>query len=82
MRVYFSPVHTAEHLLNATIVKMFGCPRSRNAHIERKKSKCDYLLPGCPTDAQLAEIGEFRILSHDFGKGVWRVRWKVTIHEQ
>ncbi len=44
-----APMHTAEHLLNATMVKTFGCPRSRNAHIERKKSKCDYILPTCPT---------------------------------
>ena len=36
----YPPMHTAEHLLNATMVKTFGCPRSRNAHIERKKSKC------------------------------------------
>ena len=35
-------MHTAEHILNGTMVRMFGCPRSRNAHIERKKSKCDY----------------------------------------
>ena len=52
----YEPAHTAEHLLNATMVKMFGCPRSRNAHIERKKSKCDYLLEECPTDAQVSEI--------------------------
>ena len=38
------PAHTSEHILNATMVKMFGCPRSRNAHIEKKKSKCDYIL--------------------------------------
>ena len=49
-RVSKSPVHTAEHILNRTMVNMFGCPRSRNAHIERKKSKCDYLLAECPTD--------------------------------
>ena len=49
-------MHTAEHILNQTMVRMFGCPRSRNAHIERKKSKCDYLLPSCPTDEQVAEI--------------------------
>ena len=136
-------MHTAEHILNATMVKMFGCPRSRNAHIERKKSKCDYELPSCPTDDQVAqieaavndvidrhldvtiefvtheqaaaivdlsklpedasktlrivrvgdydacacigahvrntsEIGSFKILSHDFENGRWRVRWKVT----
>ena len=35
---------------------MFGCPRSRNAHIERKKSKCDYILPERPTDEQVKAI--------------------------
>ena len=135
-------MHTAEHILNATMVSLFGCPRSRNAHIERKKSKCDYQLEACPTEAQVAEIertvnevisrhldvtidfmtreqaaeivdlsklpedvsetlrivrvgdydacacigahvrntseiGVFKILSHDFEDGRWRVRWKV-----
>ena len=138
----YPPMHTAEHILNATMVRMFGCPRSRNAHIERKKSKCDYELPSCPSDEQVsaieaavnevisrnlevtvelmprdeaaaivdltklpenvsetlrivrvgdydicacagahvrntAEIGLFKILSHDFENGRWRVRWKV-----
>ena len=52
----YPPMHTAEHLLNATMVKTFGCHRSRNAHIERKKSKCDYILPTCPTDAEIQAI--------------------------
>lgn len=52
----YPPMHTAEHLLNATMVKMFGCPRSRNAHIERKKSKADYLLAEAPTEEQIREI--------------------------
>ena len=52
----YPPMHTAEHILNATMVKMFGCPRSRNAHIERKKSKCDYQLAATPTEAQIQEI--------------------------
>ena len=138
----YPPMHTAEHILNATMVRLFGCPRSRNAHIERKKSKCDYILPAVPTDEQVAqiestvnevigrnlevtieyltheqaaeivdlsklpedvsetlrivrvgdydacacagahvkntsEIGTFKILSHDFENGRWRVRWKV-----
>ena len=138
----YPPMHTAEHILNGTMVRLFGCPRSRNAHIERKKSKCDYLLPEAPTPEQVdaiekavnevfgrnldvtveylpraeaaaivdlsklpddvsetlrivrvgdydacacigahvrntAEIGTFRILSHDFEDGRWRVRWKV-----
>lgn len=136
------PMHTAEHILNATMVKMFGCPRSKNAHIEKKKSKCDYLLDAEPTPEQVCEIeakvneviarkldvtieflplneagdivdlsklpenvsptlrivrvgdydacacigahventsqiGTFKILSHDFADGRWRVRWKV-----
>lgn len=32
----YPPMHTAEHILNQTMVRMFGCPRSKNAHIERK----------------------------------------------
>lgn len=138
----YPPMHTAEHILNATMVKMFGCRRSKNAHIERKKSKCDYILESEPTEAQIAEleakvneviasnldvtidfvthqeaasivdlsklpddvsetlrivrvgdydacacigahvantsqIGQFKILSHSFNDGIWRVRWKV-----
>ena len=141
--VSIAPAHTCEHLLNATMVKMFGCPRSKNAHIERKKSKCDYLLETEPDAAQVAEIesrvneaiaremdvtvefmsreeaalivdlsklpedasqtlrivrigdydacacigahvnntreiGEFRIISHSYADGVWRLRWKVV----
>ncbi len=52
----YPPMHTAEHILNQTMVRMFGCSRATNAHIERKKSKCDYALPGCPSEAQIAEI--------------------------
>lgn len=138
----YPPMHTAEHILNATMVKMFGCPRSRNAHIERKKSKCDYLLASAPTEAQVmeiearvnevinqhldvtiefvdrhhvpakvdlsklpqdasetlrlvrigdydvcacvgahvqntAEIAPFKIISHDFNEGTWRLRFKL-----
>ena len=138
----FEPAHTAEHLLNATMVKMFGCPRSRNAHVEKKKSKCDYILDAEPTPEQVelieakvneeiaknhdvtiefmsreqaadivdlsklpedasetlrivrigdydacacigahvkntGEIGTFKIISHSYADGVWRLRWKV-----
>lgn len=135
--------HSCEHILNGTMVKMFGCPRSKNAHIERKKSKCDYMLDNEPTAEQVAaveakvneeiaknhdvtvefmsrdeagkivdlsklpedasetlrivrigdydvcacigahvsntsEIGSFKIISHSFADGVWRLRWKVV----
>lgn len=45
----FPPAHTAEHLLNQTMVRMFGCERSSNAHIERKKSKISYVLDHKPS---------------------------------
>ena len=141
--VSIAPAHTAEHLLNATMVKMFGCPRSRNAHVEKKKSKCDYILESEPTPEQIieieskvneviarnvdvtieflsraqaaeivdlsklpedasdtlrivrigdydtcacigahvantSEIGTFKIISHSYENGIWRLRWKVV----
>ena len=141
-KLEYEPAHSCEHLLNATMVKMFGCPRSRNAHVEKKKSKCDYLLDAEPTADQVAqieakvneeisknqdvtiefmtreqaaaivdlsklpedasetlrivrigdydacacigahvkntsEIGTFKVISHSFENGVWRLRWKV-----
>ena len=45
----FPPAHTAEHLLNQLMIRMFGCERSRNAHIERKKSKMTFVIDHKPT---------------------------------
>ncbi len=39
---YAPCMHSAEHILNQTMVRIFNCGRAFNAHIERKKSKCDY----------------------------------------
>ena len=44
----FPPAHTAEHLLNPTMVQLFGCERSPNAHIERKKSKMTFIVDHKP----------------------------------
>ncbi len=52
----FPPAHTAEHLLNQVMVRMFGCERSRNAHIERKKSKISYVLDHKPDRKDEREI--------------------------
>lgn len=52
----YPPAHTAEHILNQTMTRMFGCPRSRVNHIERKKSKCNYDLPTCPTEEQIRQV--------------------------
>ena len=38
------------------MIRMFGCERSKNAHIERKKSKINYNLAQCPTQEQIAQI--------------------------
>jgi misacylated tRNA(Ala) deacylase len=35
-------MHSAEHLLNQAMVRMFNCGRCFSSHIEKKKSKCDY----------------------------------------
>lgn len=45
----FPPAHTAEHLLNQLMIRMFGCQRSNNAHIERKKSKISYIVDHKPS---------------------------------
>lgn len=50
---YAKDMHTCEHILNQTMIRMFDCGRSYDAHIERKKSKCDYHMPESPTDDQI-----------------------------
>lgn len=52
----YPPMHTAEHILNQTMVRTFGCTRAVSAHIERKKSKCDYLLSVAPTSEQIQAV--------------------------
>ena len=54
----YPPMHTAEHLLNQTMCRMFGCERSRDTHIERNKSKINFILQERPTDKQIADIEE------------------------
>lgn len=44
----FPSSHTAEHFLNQLMIRMFGCERSHNAHIERKKSKTSFILSHKP----------------------------------
>ena len=46
--VSFPPAHTAEHLLNQLMIRMFGCEHSHDAHVERKKSKITYRLDSKP----------------------------------
>jgi len=39
---YYPPMHSAEHILNQTMIRLFNTERSFSNHIEKKKSKCDY----------------------------------------
>ena len=57
MKEYSEPrMHTAEHLLNRTMVRLFGCGRSFSSHIERKRSKCDYRFSRGLTAGETAEL--------------------------
>jgi misacylated tRNA(Ala) deacylase len=49
-------MHSAEHILTATLVKMFGCARPFATHIEKKKSKADYYFSQDLTASQVQEI--------------------------
>ncbi|MCX6151361.1 MAG: hypothetical protein NTX22_12595 [Ignavibacteriales bacterium] len=53
---YDPRMHSAEHILNQTMVRMYNCGRSFRAHIESKKSKCDYRLDHNLTDEEKNEI--------------------------
>ena len=54
----YPPMHTTEHIINQTMIRLFGCGRSISAHIERKKSKLDYLLAACPTEEEIKKLEE------------------------
>ena len=57
MKSYDPQMHSAEHILNQTMVRMFGCERSFSCHIEKKKSKCDYHFDRSLTIEEEREIG-------------------------
>jgi len=49
-------MHTAQHLLNQTMVRMFNRGRSFSSHIEKKKSKCDYHFDRALTSEEVEKI--------------------------
>jgi misacylated tRNA(Ala) deacylase len=50
-------MHTAEHILNRAMIRMFvGCGRCFSAHIERRKSKCDYHFDHALSHYEVYEI--------------------------
>ena len=60
-------MHTAEHILNQTMVRLLDCGRCFSAHIEKKKSKCDYRVaaPPTPEDIRAVEAQVNRIIQAD-----------------
>ena len=53
---YNPQMHSAEHILNQTMVRMFNCGRSFSNHIEKKKSKCDYHFDRNLTEDEISLI--------------------------
>lgn len=53
---YNPQMHSAEHILNQTMVRMFNCGRSFSNHIEKKKSKCDYHFDRDLTTEEIEKI--------------------------
>ncbi|MCB0743356.1 MAG: hypothetical protein KDC67_05590 [Ignavibacteriae bacterium] len=53
---YYPPMHTAEHILNQTMLQMFTKERSFSAHLEKKKSKCDYHFDRNLTEDELLTL--------------------------
>ena len=53
---YDPSMHSAEHILNQTMVRMFDCGRCINAHVEKKKSRIDYRFNRNLTELEVAEI--------------------------
>ncbi len=53
---YNPQMHSAEHILNQTMIRMFNCERSFSNHIEKKKSKCDYHFNHALTEDEINEI--------------------------
>ena len=53
---YHAPMHTAEHILNQTMVRLYNKGRSFRQHIEKKKSKWDYRLDRDLSEEELTDI--------------------------
>lgn len=55
---YDPRMHSAEHILNQTMIRMFNKGRSFSNHIEKKKSKCDYHFDRQLTEKEILTIEE------------------------
>ena len=55
-KAYDPCMHTAEHVLNQTMIRLFGCGRSYSSHLNADKSKCDYHFPRPLSDQDVREL--------------------------
>lgn len=55
-KIYDERMHTAEHVLNRTMVETFGCGRCFSSHLNKKKSKCDYRFQRPLTDDEAQAV--------------------------
>ncbi len=53
---YAPRMHSAEHILNQTMVRKFACGRCFSAHVNKKKSKCDYHFDRALTEDEANEV--------------------------
>jgi misacylated tRNA(Ala) deacylase len=53
---YAPRMHSAEHILNQVMVRKFDCGRCFSAHVNKKKSKCDYHFDRALTDNEVKEV--------------------------
>ena len=51
-----APSHTCEHIINQTMVRLFGCGRAVSAHVEKKKSKLDFRMEHEPTSEEMQKV--------------------------
>ena len=49
-------MHSAEHIANQTMVRMFNCGRCFSTHLGNKKSKLDYHFERPLTDTEVLEL--------------------------
>ena len=49
-------MHSTEHILNQTMVRLYDCGRCFTAHIGSKKSKCDYHFDHALTKEEITRI--------------------------
>jgi len=49
-------MHSAEHMLNQAMGRKFNCGRCFSAHVNEKKSKCDYHFDRPLTDLETQEL--------------------------